>query len=118
MSVFWSLAVILVVIALLFTLPPLLRQPRRIVAEGNEVNVQVIRDQIGELLASLIPAEAEVDREVVIERILDRLAAEAEEPPVGEDPATVADPEPPSLAADTAATIAEVFARYAALEPA
>jgi cytochrome c-type biogenesis protein CcmH len=53
MSVFWSLAVVLLVVALLFVIPPLLRKPRQILAAGNAVNVRVIRDQIAELDADL-----------------------------------------------------------------
>ncbi|MGD8842739.1 MAG: c-type cytochrome biogenesis protein CcmI [Gammaproteobacteria bacterium] len=53
MSVFWLLAVSMVVIALLFIMPPLLRKPRVVGAESNAVNIRVIKDQIVELQADL-----------------------------------------------------------------
>ncbi|MGW8311156.1 MAG: c-type cytochrome biogenesis protein CcmI, partial [Thiogranum sp.] len=53
MSVFWLLAVSMVVIALLFIMPPLLRKPRVVGAESNAVNIRVIKDQLVELQADL-----------------------------------------------------------------
>jgi cytochrome c-type biogenesis protein CcmH len=54
MSTFWSLAIILLVVALLFVIPPLLRNPRRGSAGINTVNIRVIRDQIEELRADMV----------------------------------------------------------------
>jgi len=53
MTVFWSLAVLLVLVALIFILPPLFRRPRAGGVRNDELNVQVIRDQLTELRADL-----------------------------------------------------------------
>jgi cytochrome c-type biogenesis protein CcmH len=53
MTVFWMLAALLVVVAMLFVIPPLLRKPRSSGIQGDALNVQVIRDQLSELRADL-----------------------------------------------------------------
>jgi len=53
MTVFWMLAALLVVVAMLFVIPPLLRKPRTSGVQGDALNVQVIRDQVSELRADL-----------------------------------------------------------------
>jgi len=53
MTVFWMLAALLVVVAMLFVIPPLLRKPRSSGVRGDALNVQVIRDQLSELRADL-----------------------------------------------------------------
>jgi cytochrome c-type biogenesis protein CcmH len=54
MSLFWMLAGILVVVALLFLLPPLLRKPRAAAGvESDQLTVQVVKDQLDELRADL-----------------------------------------------------------------
>ncbi|MGD8936058.1 MAG: c-type cytochrome biogenesis protein CcmI, partial [Thiogranum sp.] len=53
MTVFWMLAALLVVVAMLFVIPPLLRKPRSSGVQGDALNVQVIRDQLSELRADL-----------------------------------------------------------------
>ena len=53
MSTFWILAGLLVVLALVFVLPPLLRKPRISGVQPDRLNVQVIKDQLDELRADL-----------------------------------------------------------------
>lgn len=53
MSLFWMLAGLLVVVALLLMLPPLLRKPRVAGVQRDQLNVQVVRDQLDELRADL-----------------------------------------------------------------
>ncbi len=53
MTVFWLLVALLVLVALVFVLPPLLRRPRLAGVRNEELNVQVIRDQLAELRADL-----------------------------------------------------------------
>jgi cytochrome c-type biogenesis protein CcmH len=53
MTVFWSLAAVMVMVALLFVLPPLLRQRRAATVSRDELNTKVIREQLAELEADL-----------------------------------------------------------------
>ncbi len=53
MTVFWMLASLLVLVSMLFVMPPLLRQPRMRGVQRDALNVQVIRDQLTELRADL-----------------------------------------------------------------
>jgi len=54
MSLFWMLAGLLVLVALLFLLPPLLRKPRAAAGvESDQLTVQVVRDQLDELRADM-----------------------------------------------------------------
>jgi len=53
MTVFWSLAAVMMMVALLFVLPPLLRQRRAASVSRDELNTKVIREQFAELEADL-----------------------------------------------------------------
>ncbi len=53
MTVFWSLAAVMMMVALLFVLPPLLRQRRAATVSRDELNTKVIREQFAELEADL-----------------------------------------------------------------
>ncbi len=53
MTLFWILAGLLVLVALAFVLPPLLRAPRLGGVQRDALNVQVIKDQLDELGADL-----------------------------------------------------------------
>lgn len=53
MTVFWSLAAVMMMVALLFVLPPLLRQRRTATVSRDELNTKVIREQFAELEADL-----------------------------------------------------------------
>jgi cytochrome c-type biogenesis protein CcmH len=49
MTVFWSLAAVMVMVALLFVLPPLLRNRERSAISRDDLNTEVIRSQLAEL---------------------------------------------------------------------
>src|SRR3990172_8500754 len=50
MMVFWIVAVLLIIAALLFVLPPLIHgASNRNVSERNSLNISIYRDQLGEL---------------------------------------------------------------------
>ena len=49
MTVFWSLAAVMVMVALLFILPPLLRKRELSAVSAEELNTEVIRQQLAEL---------------------------------------------------------------------
>ena len=53
MTVFWSLAAVMLMVALLFVLPPLLRQRPGSAVSRDELNTRVIREQLAELDADL-----------------------------------------------------------------
>lgn len=53
MNVFWALAGLLVLVSMLFVMPPLLRKPRLRGVQRDALNVQVIKDQLTELRADL-----------------------------------------------------------------
>jgi cytochrome c-type biogenesis protein CcmH len=53
MTVFWSLAAIMVMAALLFTLPPMLRNRESSTVTGDALNTEVIKSQLAELEADL-----------------------------------------------------------------
>ena len=53
MTVFWSLATVMVVVALLFVLPPLLRKRELPAVSRDELNTEVIKAQLAELDADL-----------------------------------------------------------------
>ena len=53
MTVFWSLAAIMVMVALLFVLPPLLRNRSVEAVSQDDLNTNVIREQLAELDADL-----------------------------------------------------------------
>ena len=53
MTVFWSLAAIMVMAALLFIVPPLLRNRERSAVSRDELNTEVIKAQLAELDADL-----------------------------------------------------------------
>ncbi len=49
MTVFWSLAAVMMMVALLFILPPLLRKRELSAVSRDELNIEVIRQQLAEL---------------------------------------------------------------------
>jgi cytochrome c-type biogenesis protein CcmH len=49
MTVFWSLAAVMTMVALLFLLPPLLRKRELSAVSRDELNIEVIRQQLAEL---------------------------------------------------------------------
>ena len=49
MTVFWSLAAVMVMVALLFLLPPLLRNRERLAVSRDDLNTEVIKSQLAEL---------------------------------------------------------------------
>ena len=49
MTVFWSLAAVMVMVALLFVLPPLLRNRERSAVSHDDLNTEVIKSQLAEL---------------------------------------------------------------------
>jgi len=49
MTVFWSLAAVMVMVALLFLLPPLLRNRERSAVSRDDLNTEVIKSQLAEL---------------------------------------------------------------------
>jgi cytochrome c-type biogenesis protein CcmH len=53
MTVFWSLAAGMMVLALLFTVPPLLRSQKRLEVSEDDLNTAVIKAQLAELDADL-----------------------------------------------------------------
>jgi len=53
MTVFWSLAAVMVMVALLFLLPPLLRKREVSAVSGDDLNTEVIKSQLAELDADL-----------------------------------------------------------------
>lgn len=53
MTVFWSLAAIMMMAALLFILPPMLRNRELPATSGDEINTEVIKAQLAELEADL-----------------------------------------------------------------
>jgi len=53
MTVFWSLATVMVVVALLFVLPPLLRKRELPAVSRDDLNTEVIKAQLAELDADL-----------------------------------------------------------------
>jgi len=53
MTVFWSLAAVMVMVALLFLLPPLLRKREVSAVSGDDLNTEVIKSQFAELDADL-----------------------------------------------------------------
>ena len=53
MTVFWSLAAVMVMVALLFVLPPLLRQRTAATVSQDELNTKVCREQLADLDADL-----------------------------------------------------------------
>jgi len=54
MTVFWSLAAVMVMVALLFVLPPLLRQRTASAVTQDDLNTKVIKEQLAELEADLM----------------------------------------------------------------
>ena len=53
MTVFWSLAAVMVMVALLFVLPPLLRLRKVSAITRNDLNTKIIKEQLAELDADL-----------------------------------------------------------------
>ena len=53
MTVFWSLAAVMVMVALLFLLPPLLRNREVSAVSRDDLNTEVIKSQFAELDADL-----------------------------------------------------------------
>lgn len=53
MTTFWSLAAIMMIVALLFTVPPLLRNREITTTSVDELNIKVVRAQLDELQADL-----------------------------------------------------------------
>jgi cytochrome c-type biogenesis protein CcmH len=53
MTVFWSLAAVMVMVALLFVLPPLLRNRKVSTVSRDDLNTEVIKSQLAELDADL-----------------------------------------------------------------
>ena len=58
MTVFWSLAAIMMLAALLFIVPPLLRNRELAAVSRDELNAEVIKAQLAELEADLAVAES------------------------------------------------------------
>ena len=54
MTVFWSLAAVMVMVALSFVLPPLLRQRTASAVTQDDLNTKVIKEQLAELEADLM----------------------------------------------------------------
>jgi len=54
MTVFWSLAAVMVMVALLFVLPPLLRKRTVSAVSRDDLNTNVIKEQLAELDADLL----------------------------------------------------------------
>jgi cytochrome c-type biogenesis protein CcmH len=59
MTVFWSLAAVMVMVALLFLLPPLLRKRELSTVTRDALNTEVIRSQIADLEADLAAGKLE-----------------------------------------------------------
>jgi len=62
MTVFWSLAAIMVMAALLFILPPLLRKRELSAVSRDDLNTEVIKSQIAELDADLAAGKLDEDQ--------------------------------------------------------
>ncbi len=62
MTVFWSLAAVMVMVALLFVLPPLLRQRNRSAVSRDDLNTKVIKEQLTELDADLAAGKLDQDQ--------------------------------------------------------
>ncbi len=70
MTVFWSLATVMVMVALLFVLPPLLRKRELSAMSPDELNIQVIRSQIADLDAAnleLLATALKIEPSVIAE---------------------------------------------------
>lgn len=62
MTVFWSLAAVMVMVALLFVLPPLLRQRKVSAVSLDDLNTKVIKEQLAELDADLAAGKLDQDQ--------------------------------------------------------
>ena len=62
MTVFWSLAAVMVTVALLFVLPPLLRKREPTAVSRDELNTEVIKTQLVELDADLAAGKLDEDQ--------------------------------------------------------
>ncbi|NOR39894.1 MAG: c-type cytochrome biogenesis protein CcmI, partial [Gammaproteobacteria bacterium] len=62
MTVFWSLAAVMVMVALLFVLPPLLRQRKVAAVSLDDLNTKVIKEQLAELDADLAAGKLDQDQ--------------------------------------------------------
>ena len=77
MTVFWGLAGIMLVVAMLFTLPWLLRSHRQLDTDLDTVNTEVIKAQLSELEADLangrldeaqyLTARQDLERELLVD---------------------------------------------------
>jgi cytochrome c-type biogenesis protein CcmH len=76
MSMFWWLAGVLMLAALLFVLPPLFRRPRTAAIRRDQLNVQVIRDQLDELRADLASGRLDETAYAAARRDLERALLE------------------------------------------
>ena len=62
MTVFWSLAAVMVMVALLFVLPPLLRNRERSAVSRDDLNTEVIKSQLAELDTDLHAGKLDQDQ--------------------------------------------------------
>jgi cytochrome c-type biogenesis protein CcmH len=62
MTVFWSLAAVMMMVALLFVLPPLLRKRELTAVSRDDLNTEVIKTQIAELDADLAAGKLDEDQ--------------------------------------------------------
>lgn len=72
MVVFWVLASLLVLVSMLFILPPLLRPPTSRGVQPDALNVQVIKDQLAELRADLAAGRLDQATFAAAQRDLER----------------------------------------------
>jgi len=73
MTVFWSLAAVMIMVALLFTLPPLFRSSRSAAGiDRDTLNVEVIRSQLTELDADLQSGRLNKDQYAASRRDLEQ----------------------------------------------
>jgi cytochrome c-type biogenesis protein CcmH len=85
MTVFWSLAAIMVMVALLFVLPPLLRNRSVTAVSRDDLNTNVIREQFAELDADLTngkldKAQYDAARKDIEQELLYDLGTAGDEP--------------------------------------
>ncbi len=61
MSTFWMLVALMTVVALLFVIPPMLRNREQQVVDRNQLNTEVIKDQLAELRTDLETGKLDQD---------------------------------------------------------
>ena len=85
MTVFWSLAAVMVMVALLFVLPPLLRNRSLSAISRDDLNTRVIREQLAELeadlaIGKLAQSQYDAARKDIENELLYDLEKDSEEP--------------------------------------